>query len=242
MSSSTFVITGTSRGIGFELVRQLSAKGHTVFACARNPDASEQLQKIIDDKHVIPIKLDTADEQSIQSAAKEVEKRAPEGIDVLINNAGISEGGRNATIEKVARKAMLKTYEINVCGTSNVTQVFLSLLRKRGQNKIKKIVNISSTLGSISSIDRFEDSANVTDYCLSKAALNMLTHLTGNALAKENFIVYACCPGHVRTDMGGQDAPLGLEESITNQITKLEEVTLKDNGSFFGNDGNVIPW
>lgn len=66
MTSSIFVVTGTSRGLGLELTRQLSAKGHTVFACARNPDASEKLQELVNSKQVIPIKLDTLDRESIK--------------------------------------------------------------------------------------------------------------------------------------------------------------------------------
>ncbi|KAI8365032.1 hypothetical protein EDC96DRAFT_510242 [Choanephora cucurbitarum] len=241
MTSSIFVVTGTSRGLGLELTRQLSAKGHTVFACARNPDASEKLQELVDNKQVISIKMDTLDRESIKAAAKEIEKRAPEGIDVLINNVGIT-GDFHNTLEELTRENLIKTFEANVCGTNDVTLALLPLLRKRGQDKIKKIINISSTIGSVEMVTNFEETLQVFPYCVSKSALNMLTRLTAAKLAKENFIVYASCPGHVQTDMGGKNAALTPEESVANQLAKIDEVTLQDNGSFFGNHGKITPW
>ena len=70
MTSSIFVVTGTSRGIGLELVRQLASKGHLVFACARNPDASEKLQKLAENENVIVIKMDNMDRESIKVNTK----------------------------------------------------------------------------------------------------------------------------------------------------------------------------
>ncbi|KAI8370225.1 4-dihydrotrisporin dehydrogenase [Blakeslea trispora] len=239
MTPSTFVITGTSRGLGLELVRQLSSKGHTVFACARNPDASEKLQALVDHKHVIPIQMDTVNKKSIETAVKEIERQAPDGIDVLINNAAIL-GDLHATPEELTRDSLGQVFDVNVSSTNDVTMSLLPLLRKRGQDKIKKIVNITSTIGSIELAH--ELGKDRVAYCVSKAALNMLTRLTALNLAKENFIVYAACPGYVKTDMGGKDAFITPEESVTNQIAKLEKVTLEDNGKFFGNNGDIVPW
>lgn len=64
--TSTYVITGASRGLGLEFVKQLSSKGNTVFALARNPEASEGLQKLVDNKKVFAFKLDALDESSIK--------------------------------------------------------------------------------------------------------------------------------------------------------------------------------
>lgn len=70
----TYVVTGASRGLGLEFVRQVSAQGHTVIALARNPDKSENLQKLIDNKKVFAFKLDVLDKESIK-----VRKRNREG-------------------------------------------------------------------------------------------------------------------------------------------------------------------
>lgn len=64
--SLTFVITGASRGLGLEFVKQLGSKGHTIFACARNPDTADRLEKLVDNKHVFAVKLDTTDYDSIK--------------------------------------------------------------------------------------------------------------------------------------------------------------------------------
>ncbi|KAI8051899.1 4-dihydrotrisporin dehydrogenase [Gilbertella persicaria] len=239
--SSVYVITGASRGIGLEFVRQIAAKGNTVFACARNPDASEGLQKLVDNKKVFSVKLDTTNEESLKAAVKEIEKHASEGIDVLINNAGI---GSKSSInpETVSKSDLLKTFETNVCGTSEATQAFLPLLRKRGQDKVKKIVNISSILGSLAKINEINPNGGVVDYNISKTALNMLTRVTAHVLEKENFIVYASHPGWVKTDMGGDGAPVEPQDSVSGQLAKIENATVKDNGGYFDFEGNVLPW
>ncbi|KAI8986503.1 hypothetical protein BDB01DRAFT_849550 [Pilobolus umbonatus] len=87
---SAYVITGASQGIGLEFVKQLSARGDIVFACVRNPDRATDLKHLVDNKNVYFIELDVTDESIIKTAADEISKLAPEGIDILINNAGIS--------------------------------------------------------------------------------------------------------------------------------------------------------
>ncbi|KAI8339794.1 4-dihydrotrisporin dehydrogenase [Choanephora cucurbitarum] len=236
-----YVITGASRGIGLELVRQIAERGNIVFACARNPEASEDLQKIVDNKRVFSIKLDTLNKDSITTAVKEVEQHAPEGVDVLVNNAGV---GSNESIncETVTTETLLKSFETNVCGTSNVTQAFLPLMRKRGEEKPKKIVNTSSILGSLTHVNNYMPNGSKIDYSISKAALNMLTRVTSQKLAKENFIVYASHPGWVKTDMGGDDAPIELKDSVAGQLAKLENATCEDNGGYFDFEGERLPW
>ncbi|KAI8355576.1 4-dihydrotrisporin dehydrogenase [Blakeslea trispora] len=239
--SLTYVITGASRGIGLEFVRQIAAKGNTVFACARNPDASEGLQKLVDNKRVFSVKLDTLSKDSLKAAVEYIEKHTSEGIDVLINNAGIG-GSSASTPDKVTKENLLKAFETNVCGTSDSTQAFLPLLRKRGKDNVKKIVNISSILGSIAKINEINGSGGVVEYNISKAALNMLTHTTAHVLAKENFVVYASHPGWVKTDMGGESAPVEPKDSVAGQLAKLESATSQDNGGYFDFEGNTLPW
>lgn len=68
--SLTYIVTGASRGLGLEFVSQIAAKGHTVFALARNPNSSEALQKLVDNKKVFAVQLDTTDKESIKVTTK----------------------------------------------------------------------------------------------------------------------------------------------------------------------------
>lgn len=133
-------------------------------------------------------------------------------------------------------------FQTNVVGVSNVTKEFLPLLRKRGQDNVKKILNISSILGSIELINQVSPAGSQPSYNISKAALNMYVKLLSNNLSKENFIVYSSHPGWVKTDMGGDSAPVEIKDSITGQLAKLESATAKDNGGFFDFEGKTLPW
>jgi NAD(P)-dependent dehydrogenase (short-subunit alcohol dehydrogenase family) len=137
----------------------------------------------------------------------------------------------------------LEVIGTNVFGVSDVTQAFVSLLRKRGQDKPKKIFNISSSLGSIGLVDSYKLPVKFSPaYRTSKTALNMLTKLTADELAEENFIVTAVHPGWVRTDLGSEHADISSEESISGMLTVLGKLTAKDNGLFYNYDGAPLPW
>jgi NAD(P)-dependent dehydrogenase (short-subunit alcohol dehydrogenase family) len=82
MSSRTYFITGASRGIGLELVKQLAAKGNIIIASARNPENASELQKLVDNKKVFAVKLDVQSEESVKASVQKVNEISPEGIDV----------------------------------------------------------------------------------------------------------------------------------------------------------------
>ncbi|KAI7895449.1 4-dihydrotrisporin dehydrogenase [Mucor mucedo] len=239
--SLTYAVTGASRGLGLEFVNQIAAKGHTVIALARNPSASEGLQKLVDNKKVFSVQLETTDEKSIKSAVEEASKISPQGIDVLINNAGIS-GSRDGNIRKTDKEDYIHVFTTNVVAVADVTTAFLPLLRQRGIESTKKIVNMSSGLGSIARINTINPTGRGSAYSVSKAALNMLTKMTANQLASENFIVYASHPGWVRTDLGGEDAPYDKKDSIAGMLKIIENLTPEQNGSFIFFEGDELPW
>lgn len=187
---------------------------------------------------------------------------APQGIDVLINNAGIASEKpdrkpENMYVPVVDNKKLgfhlisslyrlesdlMHIFQTNVVGTSNVTKEFLPLLKKRGADRVKKIVNISSLLGSIELINQASPTGIRPSYNISKAALNMYTKMLANNLAQDNFIVYSSHPGWVKTEAGGEDAPVEVEDSISGQLTVLDSVSAKDNGAFLDWEGNAVPW
>lgn len=136
----------------------------------------------------------------------------------------------------------MKVFETNVVGVSDVTQAFLPLLRKRGQDKIKKILNMSSILGSIAVINDFNSAGRGPAYSVSKAALNMYTKMLANQVASDRITVYSSHPGWVRTSMGGEQAPLEPEESIAGMLKVIDNLTLEKSGCFIDYEGKELNW
>ncbi|RUS21664.1 4-dihydrotrisporin dehydrogenase [Endogone sp. FLAS-F59071] len=259
-STLTFLITGASRGLGLEFVRQLSQKNHTILAGVRSPAHADELQIISSTfSNVHVFQIDTADDQSIKAAVGEVERLSPAGIDILINKP---------------KEDLEQVFTTNVAGTLIVTNAFLPALLKR---PTRKIINISSNLGSIT-----RAWAGVkTSYRVSKAALNMRTYsnlavascssgmcvidclyspktysLTRMSififnlvtrcyaldLLSEKFTVLALHPGWVQTDMGGKSASISPPESISGMLQVIEKVTAADSGKFLDYQGSSLPW
>jgi NAD(P)-dependent dehydrogenase (short-subunit alcohol dehydrogenase family) len=120
----------------------------------------------------------------------------------------------------------------------------LPLLRQRGQEKTKKIINISSTLGSLALTSTLKFPGRLGPaYCASKSALNMITKIFADELEEENFFVNSMCPGWVQTDMGGKEAPVSLEDSISGMLNTIENVATKENNGLFLNfEGKIVPF
>ncbi|KAI8884077.1 4-dihydrotrisporin dehydrogenase [Backusella circina FSU 941] len=238
----TYVITGVSRGLGLEYIKQLSQRDDViVFGCARNPQSSEKLMALVDNKKIFAVKLDTTSSESIQDAVDEVIKHSPNGIDILVNNAGIMDNMQD-TVLSTSKSEYLRVFETNVCGVNDVTLAFLPLLRKSSA-EVKKIINVSSRLGSIGlsttgGIEGLFGSA----YCVSKAGLNMMTKMFSNALANESFIVMSIHPGWVKTDLGTDRANIYPEDSVRGQLSVIDNLTPKDNGSSIAYDGQPLEW
>lgn len=228
----SYLVTGSSRGLGLELVKQLARRSDasqiTIFATTRSNQPSTQLKEIIDSssasvKHVV---LDVEDQASISSAVSKIKAELGDrGLDVLINNAGIQQADLKGAREMDTLEKHLMT---NVVSVHKVTNAFLPLLQK---GKEKKIINITSTLGSIAMVDNFL-AAPVASYKISKTALNSLTVQYALDLKDEGFTVLAISPGWLKTDLGGPYADLAVEVGAERTIGIIEEATVKDTGRF----------
>ena len=219
------LITGANRGLGLEFARQYAAVGWTVIGTARRPAQADELQAL----DVEVVALDVMDEDSIAALANLLEGRA---IDMLINNAGIFP--RVSEIAQVDADDYRRTLMVNTLGPVLVTRALLPNLR---QGELQRIVNITSQLGSI---DR--NSGGFYGYRESKAALNMFTKTLASELGPEGFICLAIHPGWVRTDMGGQNANLSPEESVSAMRVVIDNVTADDNGTYRGYSGDPVAW
>lgn len=241
---SSVLITGSSRGLGLELVKQLlllpSTTIDTIYATSRTASPLEPLSRLItaSKNRIRHVQLDVTDPTSITAAADQVTRLSEgKGLDILINNAGTQSERRGRT-SAMSLSDLEFTMRINVTGVHLVTSAFLPLLKAAKSNnnnsnsQTKKIVNITSTLGSITWSHK-SDIASVPAYKISKAALNMLTVQYATELAAQNFTVFAISPGWLQTDLGGGYAHLTPEQGAREVVRIVLEATPeKDNGVF----------
>lgn len=231
MRMKTVLITGASRGIGFEIARQLALRGfHVVIGVRSEPQGQKAQRELEQAGRVSVLVLDVSDSKSIAIAAS---RFAPIGqLDVLINNAGIypDEG---LSILTISREQMVNTFQTNTFGALETTQAFLPYLKKALP---ARVINVSSGYGQIEGL-----SADAPSYCLSKLALNGVTIMLAETLKEHRIAVNAMCPGWVRTDMGGSAAPRPVEEGADTAVWLATEADQNLTGKFF-RDREEIPW
>ncbi|NP_001264047.1 uncharacterized protein LOC415664 isoform 1 [Gallus gallus] len=247
------LLTGSNRGIGLELVRQLLGGPQPpthVFATCRDPEGprGKELRDLAS-KHpnLVLVKLDVANPSAIVSAAKIVEgKLNGAGLNLLINNAGIF---TPVSLETVDSEEMIRAYKTNAVGPLLMAQAFLPLLKKAAQDSREEglscnkaaIINISTLLGSI---ERTPESyfKPVISYRCSKAALNMLTRCQALTYGKAGILCVALHPGWVKTDMGTQEADLTVDTSVQGLLSVLPILSEKHSGMLLNWKGKTIPW
>lgn len=226
------LVSGANRGLGFEMTRQLLARGDRVVAACRHPGKALALTRLAGEHpgklHVLP--LDLADPRSIAELARQIGVLDLD-VELLVNNAGVLiEHERFGAIEP---KSLRDSFAVNAEGAFLLAQALNPHLADGA-----KIVNLSSTLGSIASTS----SLYSPSYAMSKAALNMATRLLSIALAARGIVVVSMSPGWVSTDMGGAGAPLKPEASIASILRVIDHLKHSDNGRFLSQNGETIPW
>ena len=222
----TVLITGANRGLGLEFARQYAADGWNVIGTARRPDQAEALKAL----DVRVLQLDVTDQDSVKALARSLDD-AP--VDLLINNAGIFP--RESQILNVDIDDYMRTLAVNAAGPVLVTGAVLPNLER---GNMKKVVNITSRLGSI----EYNTQGGFYGYRESKAALNMFTKTLANELGSDGFICLALHPGWVATDMGGSSAPLTPEQSVSGMREVIAELKPADNGAYRSYQGEAVPW
>lgn len=228
----TVLITGSNRGIGLETARQLTRRGYHVILGARDEGKGRKAaESIAGDGKATVLSVDVSSSEGIQRAASRFGEIA-DHLDVLINNAAIYPD-TGLTILTLPRDRLTETFQTNTSGPLEVTQAFLSYLRRSSAGRV---INVSSGYGQLEGL-----SADVPSYCLSKLALNGLTIMLADALKSDRIAVNSMCPGWVRTDMGGPNATRSVEQGADTAVWLADEAPHELTGKFF-RDRKEIPW
>jgi 3-oxoacyl-[acyl-carrier protein] reductase len=221
LKNKTAVITGSNKGIGFEILKNFSENGANIYACTRTIDENFLSNlKAIEKKNnntITPIKLDLSIEDNVKEAANEI-LNFDKPIDILVNNAGII----NTSLFQMSSKKKLKEiFEINFFSQTIFTQFILkSMVRKKSGS----IIYISSS----ASIDGNEGRSG---YAASKAALNTQAKVLSRELGAMKIRVNIIAPGLTETDMMLNNTPKNIIEDTISKVSlkrvgKPEEVAM----------------
>ncbi|KAK3607068.1 hypothetical protein CHS0354_027930 [Potamilus streckersoni] len=247
--TGSLLITGGNGGIGLETVRQLVSMENGpkyIFACCESLDNIKDLKQIQDNSracHIHILQLDVTDKDSINRAKEQVQYIVQEnGLNTLINNAGLN-SSRN--FDDLTAEIMMLEYNIMVVGTMMMIKAFLPLIKTAAERSTingmawnkAAILNTTSQFGSISLNRGIHMS-----YSACKAALNHLTTSVSIHVKDFGILCTVLHPGWVRTDMGGSNAPLSVEESVKGLLDVYCKLDIESTGRFIDFKGVEIPW
>ena len=204
------VVSGANRGIGKEIARQLAEKGLHVILTARREslgrEACAEMQN--DGLSVSFFPLDVTSDESVASLAGYL-RREFGRLDVLVNNAGVALDKWVPALEGTMEQ-FLMTYETNVFGVLRMCRALIPIMREGGYGRV---INLSSNLGSMEKIG-----GRTIAYRTSKTAVNAITRVIAAELTGGDILVNSMCPGRVKTELGGADAPRTPEEAADTAI------------------------
>jgi len=238
------LITGANKGLGLETARQLGKLGYTVLLGSRDALRGEVAARLLREDGIDArvVKLDVNKQHDIDAAAAMVESEFGK-LDVLVNNAGvmIEKGWTKNTTSETTLENLRATFEANVFAVLAVTKALLPALKKAAA---ARIVNVSSILGSVS-LQATKGSPTYSTklfaYNASKAALNVFTISLAHELRSTKIKVNSAHPGWVKTDLGGDAAPMNV---VDGAKTEVELATLGEDGPTGGffHMGQALAW
>ena len=232
--SRRVLVTGASRGLGLEFVRQLLARGDAVLAACRRPADAEALLTLVaahpDRLQVRALELTDPASRAALLASIAADWGA---FDLLISNAGIlASGERFGQLDAATFRA---AFETNTLAPLLFAEAAMPLLAK---GRAPVVAYLSSVLGSIASTQSFY----TPSYAVSKAALNMAVRLAAIPMAEQGIRSVALHPGWVKTDMGGPSAPLDAPVSVSGMLRVIDTLPVDARGEFIDYRGETLPW
>lgn len=232
-------VTGASRGLGLEFVRQYAPDAR-VIACCRNPQGATELGRVAGKfpGRVQIEQLDVTDHAAVRALAAKLRGTR---IDILINNAG-DIGPRDPDGSRLSEQHFgtisyaewQRVIDVNAFGPMRVAEAFVEHV---AASDGKKMVFVSSTTGS-----NVEGEYAVFAYCSSKALLNKAVTMLARVMRERGIICAAVCPGHAKTEIGGPGARLEVGDSIGGLRRVIAGLTLARSGSFTRYDGTPVAW
>ncbi len=219
----TYLITGANRGIGLEFCRQLKQRGETVIAVCRS--VSDELKNL---DVSIETGIDITSEENIDHLVQKLDGQL---VDVLINNAGIVE---RISLNSLDINSIRRQFEVNALAPLRFTHALLPNL-KTGS----KVIMMTSRMGSIED----NTSGSSYGYRMSKVALSMAGKSLSIDLKSQKIAVAILHPGLVQTRMTNFN-PSGIttEQSVKGLITRIDQLTLENTGTFWHSNGEILPW
>jgi NAD(P)-dependent dehydrogenase (short-subunit alcohol dehydrogenase family) len=259
--AQTVLITGANSGIGLEFAKEYAARGWTVIATHRRAQAPKELTELA--ARFGKVRIESVDVTSVEGVNALAGRLANVPIDVLINNAGVYNDRSNCAADdescpgdwssqsfgKLRYPLLDSILAVNVKGPLIVSE---ALLRNVQASKLKKIVAISSSNGSLSGPGNGSPTSTGTPipgaifYRASKAALNRAMQLVASAVQKDGVTVIMLNPGPTLTEhqsyLKQYPGMLSTAFTVQNMIQTIDKATIKDTGRFLRYDGAAEPW
>ena len=232
MTNPTILITGANRGIGLELTEQFAEDGWQVLACCRNPADAGQLQAL--SERDLAIELHALDVTNYEQMAALADQLGNRPIDILLSNAGIY-GSKGVGFGEVDAQEWRQVLEVNTIAPFMLVQTFVEQVAASQQ---KLVAVISSKVGSIAD----NSSGGSYIYRSSKTAVNQVVKSLSIDLTDRDITVISLHPGWVKTDMGGPNAEISTDESVSGLKGILQSARLAQSGQFIEFNGSSIPW
>jgi NAD(P)-dependent dehydrogenase (short-subunit alcohol dehydrogenase family) len=228
MMQKIAVITGSHKGLGYEITRQLAQKENiqVVLTSRKEQDGLTAQQRLSDESIQVDYHpLDVTSDESVQQFTAWLQQTYRR-VDILVNNAGVNPTMQpeETSLLTVQLETMLATFTTNVLAVARITQALVPLMKAQNYGRI---VNVSTEMASLTSMGS-DYYPLAPSYRLSKIGLNGLTALLAKELQGTNVLVNAYSPGWMQTDMGGSNAPFTATEGAE---TAVYLATLPEGGS-----------
>lgn len=230
----TILITGANRGLGLEFCRQYAEAGDRVIAACRNPEKAGRLRELAA-SHPDTIQVETLDVAGFAQIDALSAGLADEAIDVLINNAGVYGDKSGGGFGNLDYRSWTNTLSINTQAPVKMAEAFLPQIQRSDK---KLIVSLSSLMGSVAD----NTSGGSILYRSSKAALNAAMKCLAIDLQDKSVGVLIFHPGWVRTDMGGPNGLIDVDESVSGMRKVIDSFSIRQSGCFVKYDGTPMPW